>query len=104
MKEDMLHNFCFQELQDGTGTDWARSAWKLLHIKVDFSPFLLMDLYLILHYSYSCTATTLYCHSRNSEGESNDGSHLESLDPLGPGRQIFKKCALARWRPNGDKI
>ena len=45
MKENMLHNFCSQELQDGTGTDWARSAWKLLHIKVDLSPFLLMDLY-----------------------------------------------------------
>ena len=45
MKENMLHNFCFQELQDGTGTDCARSAWKLLHIKVDLSPFLLVDLY-----------------------------------------------------------
>ena len=44
MKENMLHNFCSQELQDGTGTDWARPAWKLLHIKVDLSPFLLMDL------------------------------------------------------------
>ena len=91
MKENMLHNFCFKELQDGTGTDWARSSWKLLHIKVDLSPFLLMDLYLILHY-YSCTATTLYCHFRNIEVESNDGSHLESLDALGPGRRIFKKC------------
>ena len=28
--------------------------------------------------------------------ESNDGSHLELLDTLGPGRRIFKKCALAR--------
>ena len=37
-------------------------------------------------------------------GRTNDGSHLESLDALGPGRRIFKKCALARWRPNGDKI
>ena len=45
MKENMLHNFCSQELQDCTGTDWAHSAWKLLHIKVDLSPFLLMDLY-----------------------------------------------------------
>ena len=45
MKENMLHNFCSQELQDGTGTDWARSARKLLHIKVDLSPFLLKDLY-----------------------------------------------------------
>ena len=28
----------------------------------------------------SCTATTLYCQFRNIEIESNDGSHLESLD------------------------
>ena len=50
-----------------------------------------------LHY-YSCTATTLYCHleKKNIEVESNDGSHLELLDALGPGRRIFKKCALAR--------
>ena len=40
--------------------------------------------------------TTLYCHFRNIEVESNDGSHLESLDTLGPGRRIFEKCALAR--------
>ena len=33
---------------------------------------------------------------RNIEVESNDGSHLELLDALGPGRRIFKKCALAR--------
>ena len=32
----------------------------------------------------------------NFEVESNDGSHLESLDALGPGRRIFKKYALAR--------
>ena len=93
----MLQNLCFQELQDGTGMDKARSAWKLLHIKVGLSPFLLMDLYLILHLAYySCAATTLYCHFRNIEVESNDGSHLESLDELGPGRRIFKKSALAR--------
>ena len=49
-----------------------------------------MDLYLILHY-YSCTAIALYCHFRNIEVESNDGSHLESLDALGPGRRIFKQ-------------
>ena len=95
MKENMLLNFCFQELQDGTGMDLARSAWTLLHIKVSLSPFLLMNLYLILH-CYSCTATTLYCHFRNIEVESNDGSHLESLDALGPVRRISKKCALAR--------
>ena len=85
MKEYMLQNFCFQELQDGTGTDKARSAWKLLHIKVGLSPFLLVDLYLILPY-YSCTETTLYCHFRNIQVESKDGSHLESLYALGPRR------------------
>ena len=88
MKENILQDFCFQELQDGTGIDYDCSSWKLLPSKVGLSPFLLMDLYLILHY--------LYCHFRNIEVESNDGSHLESLDALGPGRRIFKKCALAR--------
>ena len=95
MKDYMLQNFCFQELQDDTGMDQARSAWKLLHIKVGLSPFLLMVLYLILHY-YSFTATTLYCHFQNIVVESKDGSHLESLYALGPGRRIFKKCAPAR--------
>ena len=28
---------------------------------------------------------------RNIEVESNDGSHLELLDALGPGRRIFKQ-------------
>ena len=95
MKENILQNFCFQELQDGTGIDYACSSWKLLHIKVGLSPFLLMVLNLILHY-YNSTATTLYCHFQNIEVELNDGSHLESLDALGPGRRIFQKCALAR--------
>ena len=95
MIENILQNFCFQELQDGTRIDYACSSWILLPIKVGLSPFLLMDLYLILHY-YSCTATTLYCHFRNIEVESSDGSHLESPDALGPGRRLFKKCALAR--------
>ena len=54
-----------------------------------FSVFSLMNLYLILHY-YSCTATTLSCHFRNIEVESNDDSHLESHDALGPGRRILK--------------
>ena len=90
MKENILQNFCFQELQDGIGIDYACSSWKLLPIKVGLSPFLLMDLYLILHYC-SCKATTLYCHFRSIVVESNDGSHLESLDALGPGRRIFKK-------------
>ena len=31
-----------------------------------FSPFSLMNLYLILHY-YNCMATTLSCHFRNIE-------------------------------------
>ena len=90
MKENVLQNFCFKELQDGTGIDYVCSSWKLLSIKVGLSALVLMDLYLILHY-YSCTATTLYCHFRNIEIESNDGSHLESVDALGPGRPIFKK-------------
>ena len=95
VKENILQDFCFQELQDGTGIDYECSSWKILPEKVGLSPFLLMALYLILHY-YSCTATTLYCHFRNIEVESNDGSHLESLDALGPGRRLFKKRALAR--------
>ena len=90
MKENILQNFCFQELQDSTGIDYACSSWKLLPRKVGLSPFLLVDLYLILHY-YSCTATTLYSHFRNIEVESNNGSHLESLDALGPVRRIFKQ-------------
>ena len=49
VKENILQNFCFQELQDGTGIDYACSSWKLLPIKVGLFPFLLMDLYLILH-------------------------------------------------------
>ena len=50
VKENMLQNVCFQELQDGTGMDKARSALKVLHIKVGLSPFfLLMALYPILH-------------------------------------------------------
>ena len=51
MKESMLQTFCFQELQAGTEMHKARSAWKLLHIKVGPFPFLLMNFYLILHYS-----------------------------------------------------
>ena len=101
VKENILQNFCFQELQDGTGIDYACSSWKLLPLKVGLSPFLLMDLYLILHY-YSFTATTLYCHFRNIEIESNDGSHLESLDALGPGRRIFKKNVHSF--PNGQTV
>ena len=51
MKESMLQTFYFQELQAGTGMHRARSAWKLLHIKVGTFPFFLMNFYLILHYS-----------------------------------------------------
>ena len=50
VKENILQDFCFQELQDGTGIDYACSSWKLLPVKVGLSPFLLMDLHLILHY------------------------------------------------------
>ena len=50
MKEYMLETFCFQELQAGKEMDKARSAWKLLHIKVGPFLFLLMNFYLILHY------------------------------------------------------
>ena len=34
MKENILQNFCFQKLQNGTGIDYACSSWKLLPIKV----------------------------------------------------------------------
>ena len=39
MKDNILQNFCFKELQDGTGIDYACSSWKLLPIKVGLSPF-----------------------------------------------------------------
>ena len=90
MKESMLQTVCFQELQDGTGMDKNRSSLEI--IAYEGRPvlvFLLMNLYLILQY-YSCTATTLSCHFRNIEAELNDGSHLDSLDALGPGRRILK--------------
>ena len=55
-KENMQQVFCHQEpslnhqeVQNGTGKDKACSAWKLLHIKVCISPFLLMNFDLILH-------------------------------------------------------
>ena len=88
VKENILQNFCFQELQAGTEIDHACSSWKLLPFSVFFggSHFALLQFY----------SHTLYCHYRNIGVESNDGSHLESLDAFGPGRRIFKKCALAR--------
>ena len=49
-----------------------------------------MNLYLILLY-HSCTATTLSCNFQNIELESSNGSHLESLDALGPGRRILNR-------------
>ena len=106
MKENILQNFCYQELQDGTGIDYACSSWKLLRIKVGLSPFLLMDFYLILHY-YSCTATTLYCHFRNIEVESNDGNrwnllmrsdqedgYLKNVHSLANGQTVTKYSAI----------
>ena len=39
MKENILQNFCFQELQDDKGIDYACSHWKLLPIKVGLSLF-----------------------------------------------------------------
>ena len=62
-----------------------------MHIKVGLPPFLLMNLYLIL-LSYNCTATILSSYFRNVEVESNDGSHLESLGALGPGRILKIMC------------
>ena len=43
------------------------------------------------HFALQLYSNTLYCHFRNIEVELNDGSHLESLDALGPGKRIFKK-------------
>ena len=84
--------------------EWIRLVlhWKLLHMKVGLFQFLLMTLYLILHF-YSCIATTLARHFRNIEMESNDGSHLDSLDALGPGRRILKNMCIRpltvkRWK------
>ena len=95
----MLQTFCFQELHDDTGMDNARLARKLLHIE-EISPFFLMTLYLI--------STTTVVQQPNYliilERSRSNGSHLESLDAPGLGRWIFKKCALARCWPNGDKI
>ena len=41
----------------------------------------------------------VYYHFQNIEVESNDGSHVESLDALGPGRWIFKKMCTCSLRP-----
>ena len=51
MKESMLQTFASKNCRLAKGMHKARSAWKLLHIKVGPFPFLLMNFYLILHYS-----------------------------------------------------
>ena len=91
MKETILQNFCFQELQDGTRMDYACSSWKwkLLPVKVGLSPFFIDGL--VSHFALlQLYSHHFVSHFRNIEVESNDGSHLESLDALGPGRRIFK--------------
>ena len=58
--------------------------------KVGLSPYFVDEL--VSHFAlYSCTVTSLFCHFRNIDVESNDGSHLESLDAVGPGGRISKK-------------
>ena len=100
MKENMLHNFCSQELQDGTGTDWARSAWKLLNIKVDLSPFLLMDLYTTTVVQQPPCTVVFETLRSNQMMAAILNLLMRSVQEDG----YLKKCALARWRPNGDKI
>ena len=75
--------------------DKARSAWKLLHIKAGLSPFLLMYLYIILHY-YSYTATTLYCHFETSRSNRMMAATLNFLMRSDQEDGYLKKCALAR--------
>ena len=90
MKENILQNFCFQELQDGTGMDYACSSWKLLPVKG--RPFSIFVNEFVSHFALlQLYSHHLVSHFRNIEVESNDGSHLESLDVLGPGRRIFKQ-------------
>ena len=95
--ENMLHNFCSQELQDGTGTDWARSAWKLLHIKVDLSPFLLMDLYTrYIYYSFETSRSNrmmaailnLWMRSGQEDG------YLKNVHSLAGGQTVTKYSAM----------
>ena len=106
MKENILQNFCFQELQDGTGIDYVCSSWKVLPLKVGLSPFLLMDLYLILHY-YSCTATTctvIFEISRSNRmmaailnllmrSDQEDG-YLKNVHSLANGQTVTKYSAI----------
>ena len=102
MKENILRNFCFQELQDGTGMDYACSSWKLLPVKVGLSPFLLMDLYLILHH-YSCTATTLlviFETSRSNQmmaailNQDQEDGYLKNVHSLADGQTVTKYSAI----------
>ena len=107
MKENILQNFCFQELQDGTGLDYACSSWKLLPLKVGLSPFLLMDLYLILHYyrvvqpppctvifeisrSNRMTAAILNLLTRSDQ---EDG-YLKNVHSLANGQTVTKYSAI----------
>ena len=41
---------------------------------------------------------------RNSGVESDEGSHLESLDAPQPTKRILIKDVLAHWLSNGDKM
>ena len=100
MKENMLHSFCSQEMKDGTGTVWACLAWKLLHIKVDLSPFLLMNLY-ITTVVQQPPFTVIFETSRSNRMMA---AILNLLMRSDQEDGYKKKCALARWRPNGDKI
>ena len=108
MKDNILQNFCFKELQDGTGIDYTCSSWKLLPIKVGLSPFLLMDLYLILHY-YSCTVqpppcTVIFEISRSNRtmtailnllmrSDQKDG-YLKNVHSLANGQTVTKYSAI----------
>ena len=106
VKENILQNFCFQELQDGTGMDYACSSWKSLPVKAGLSPFLLIPLYLILHY-YSCTATTLSVILETSRtnrmmaailnllmrSDQEDG-YLKNVHSLADGQTVTKYSAI----------
>ena len=95
MKENILQNFCFQELQDGTGIDYACSSWKLLTIKVGLSPFLLMDLYLILNTTVvqPPPCTVIFEISRSNRMMA---AILNLLMRSDQEDGYLKKCALAR--------
>ena len=89
MKENMLQTFSSKNYR--MVQEWVRfrpvlhGNYCIYYKGWTFSVCLLMNLYLIFHY-FSGTAT--HCLV---EVESNDGSHLESLDALGLGRRILKK-------------